>query len=87
MSDRAEVIRERLRELVRTVPFESFVITLENGDHMNVEHPENIAFDPGENGNSRSTYLAVMAGEATYWGHLDAVSGIVKRTDAEHPMS
>lgn len=86
MSDRAEVIRGRLRELVRTAPFEPFVITLENRDHMRVEHPENIAFDPGENGNRKSTYLAVMSGEATYWGHLAAVSGIVKRTDAEQPM-
>lgn len=84
MIERVEVIRDQLIDLVRVVPFERFVITLENGDQVNVEHPENIAFDPDDEG---TPYLHVISGGAAWLGSLDAVTGFIRRRDAEKPIS
>ena len=47
---RAEAVRGEVQRLLRQVPFRPFVLTLEKGEHVAVEHPENIAFDPGADG-------------------------------------
>jgi hypothetical protein len=44
---RAESIRAQVYHLVRAAPFHPFALLMENGDRIVVEHPENIAFDPG----------------------------------------
>ena len=43
---RVETVRSEVKRLVRTVPFRPFALSLENGERIVIEHPENIAFDP-----------------------------------------
>jgi hypothetical protein len=43
---RVETVRARIQQLLRVVPFRPFILSLENGDRVLIEHPENIAFDP-----------------------------------------
>jgi hypothetical protein len=43
---RIEATRSEVQRLLRAVPFRPFVLNLENGDHVLIEHPENIAFEP-----------------------------------------
>jgi len=42
--------RAVLTDMLRSVPFQSFALNMENGDRIVIEHPENIAFDSTENG-------------------------------------
>lgn len=83
MTERPDVVRDQLTELVRSVPFVPFVITLENGLQLTVGHPENIAFDIEGKGSRASNDLYVISGNARYIGHLHAVTGIVKSVESE----
>jgi len=47
---RVESIREEVLILIRSKPFQKFVLNFENGDRIVIEHPENIAFDPEATG-------------------------------------
>lgn len=44
---RLEIVRAEVQRLLRAVPFRQFALNMENGDRVLIEHPENIAFDPG----------------------------------------
>jgi hypothetical protein len=44
--NRVETFHSQVQKLVRAVPFRPFVLVLENGERVLVEHPENIAFYP-----------------------------------------
>jgi hypothetical protein len=48
MPSRVEVNRAEVLRLMRRQPFRPFYIRLESGDRLDIEHPENIAFDPGD---------------------------------------
>jgi hypothetical protein len=82
---RTEVVREEVQRLVRQVPFRPFVLNLENGDRLTVEHPENIAFEPGNGANSGSPDFYIRTGKLRYYGMFDAVTGaaLVDSPDAE----
>jgi hypothetical protein len=43
---RVDAIRAEIHRLIRAVPFRRFILILESGDRVPIEHPENIAFDP-----------------------------------------
>ena len=43
---RISAIRGEVQRLLHAAPFRPFVLTLENGEHAKIGHPENIAFDP-----------------------------------------
>ena len=43
---RVDDIRAEIHRLIRAVPFRRFILILESGDRVLIEHPENIAFDP-----------------------------------------
>ena len=47
---RGSAVRQQIVELLRAVPFHPFVLTMENGQTIAIEHPENIAYDPDANG-------------------------------------
>ncbi len=47
---RVQTIRIEVQRLLRAAPFRPFALSLENGDRVIIEHPENIAFDPTANG-------------------------------------
>ena len=77
---RAAVTREELVQHVRATPFMSFAISLENGERVIVQHPENIAFDPVEGG---SIYFYVIADKLRTFGTLDAISTITRLDRAD----
>ena len=71
---RVEEVRLTLKQLRHQQPFEPFVIHLENGDGFLIEQPENVAFDPRENGRTRfSVVTSNLFGDATF----ESVSSIV----------
>ena len=47
---RVEAIRSEVHRLIRATPFRKFVLILDSGDRVLIEHPENIAFDPEAKG-------------------------------------
>ena len=55
-----EVVRSEIQRLLHSAPFHPFALTMENGDRVIIEHPENIAFDPSPpdgNGGSEDFYV------------------------------
>jgi hypothetical protein len=74
---RVEAIRAEIKRLIRTAPFRPFAIVLENGDHVLVEHPENIAFDPGDgNGKPGSEEFYVISSTARLFSTFSAVTSV-----------
>jgi hypothetical protein len=72
---RTEVIRAEIQRLLRQVPFRPFALTLENGQRILIEHPENIAFDPMPNGSSKgSSDFYVITSNLRLFSTFDAVS-------------
>ena len=43
---RVEAVRTEIQRLLHSVPFRPFVLAMENGERVVIEHPENIAFNP-----------------------------------------
>ncbi len=56
---RTEPIRNEVLRLTRQAPFRPFLLTLENGDTVPIEHPENIAFDPDANGSGATEFYVI----------------------------
>src|SRR5258708_25932763 len=95
---RTEVIRTEVLRLIRQVPFHPFVLNLENGDRITIEHPENIAFDPGTNGaTSGCSDFYVLSRQLRFYGSFEAVTSVALldtggKTDADgdykllHPL-
>ncbi|HVS73455.1 MAG TPA: hypothetical protein VHQ47_19685 [Phycisphaerae bacterium] len=77
--NRVDSIRATVSRLWRAVPFKKFVLTLENGDRVVVEHPENVAFDP----TGKSDALYVLSRDAQLISTLSAVTGIVMKDDGQ----
>ena len=50
---RTEAVKAEVERMLKSVPFRSFVLALENDDLVPVKHPENIAFEP-TNGDGKS---------------------------------
>ena len=71
---RAEETRLAIQHLIHRQPFEPFVISLENGDRLTIEHPENVAFDPTENGRTR---FCVITRSLFCYSTLESVSAII----------
>ena len=73
---RIEVVRSELRRLLRQVPFRPFALNLENGDRIIIEHPENIAFDPGADGSAGSSDFYVIARTLRVFSTFEAVTSV-----------
>ena len=69
---RHEANRSEVMRLVRLAPFQAFVLNMENGDRVKIDHPENIAFDPS--GESPDFY--VISGRVRLFGTFDVVSSV-----------
>lgn len=72
----AEDTRSTLKYLRQQQPFEPFLICLENGDRYLIEHPENVAFDPSENGRTR---FSVVTSDLFCYSNFESVSFLVHR--------
>lgn len=70
---RGNTARVQIRDLVRAVPFRPFAIVMENGDRVIIVHPENIAFDPRENG--REDFY-VLSEQLRLFSNFGAVTGV-----------
>jgi hypothetical protein len=49
---------------------------LENAQQVQIDHPENIAFDPATNGSSGSKHFHVVSGEIMLTSTFDAVTSV-----------
>lgn len=60
-------------KLINQRPFRPFVISLENGDRVTVEHPVTVAYDP----TGASTQFSVLTGGvmvASYFGSITSIA-------------
>jgi hypothetical protein len=74
---RTAVVRFGIRRLLRQAPFQPFVLDLENGDRIAIEHPEDIAFDPGSDGpDSGSKDFYVISGRLRVSSTFEAVTRV-----------
>ncbi len=71
---RVEETRAELRRLAKQRPFQPFLVNLGNGGRLTVEHPENIAFDPTDKGQTR---FYVITRSLACFGTLESVTSIV----------
>jgi hypothetical protein len=80
---RTEVVRAEVTRLVRQAPFRPFLLSLENGDHILIGHPENIAFDPTNGTGKGSSEFYVLSGPLRFFGTFDAVTSITLAENAD----
>lgn len=80
---RTELIRGEVQRLLKQVPFRPFVLVLENGNRIAIEHPENIAFDPATNGTGGSADFYVISGNLRLFSTFEAVSTAVLLDEGE----
>ena len=74
---RTAVIRTQVQRLIHAAPFRPFALTMENGDRVLIEHPENIAFDPGSNsGKGGSEDFSVISKKLRLFSTFSAVTGV-----------
>jgi hypothetical protein len=73
---RIEPIRSEVQRLLKSAPFRPFALTLENGDGVIIEHPENIAFDPGNSGAAGSEEFYVISSHLRLFSTFSAVSSV-----------
>jgi hypothetical protein len=73
---RVDVIRTEVQRLLKNAPFRPFALTLENGDRVIIEHPENIAFDLGNNGSPGSEEFYVISSQLRLFSTFDAVASV-----------
>jgi hypothetical protein len=75
---RTDSIRSEIHRLIRSAPFRRFVLSFENGAQAEIEHPENVAFDPVPGG---SDEFYVISGKLRLFSTFGAVSGIALADD------
>lgn len=62
--------------MLRMVPFRPFLLALENGEPIVIEHPENIAFDPPTKRSKGSLDFYVIAGDVRVFSTFDSVTNV-----------
>lgn len=72
---RTDTVRSQLAALWRRTPFQPFAVNLENGNHVIVEHPENVAFDASEKGVNSVT---VISKGLVHYTTLSAITSVVE---------
>jgi len=74
---RVEAVRSEVQRLLRVSPFRPFALSLENGDRVIIEHPENIAFDPAPaNGTGGSEDFYVISNQLRLFSTFAAVTSV-----------
>lgn len=79
---RADSVRSEVIRMVRGAPFRPFILSMENGDSVTVDHPENIAFEP----ESETTDFYVMSRGVRLFGDFEAVTSVATADSIEHLM-
>jgi hypothetical protein len=74
---RADPIRSEVQRLLRAVPFRRFALSMENGDRVVIEHPENIAFDPNTGAGAQpSEDFYVISNNLRLFSTFNAVTSV-----------
>lgn len=74
---RVEVVRAEIQRLLHTAPFRPFVLAMENGDRVVIEHPENIALDPASTEGTRgSDEFYVISNRLRLFSTFAAITGV-----------
>ena len=76
MAARTELVRNEVIRLLRQAPFRPFALNLETGDRVIIEHPENIAFDPGNGTAPGSQDFYVISQRLRVFGTFDTVTSV-----------
>ena len=75
---RVEAVRTEIQRLLHSVPFRPFALSMENGERVIIEHPENIAFDPTPaDGAGGSDDFYVISNRLRLFSTFAAVSSVV----------
>lgn len=75
---RTDLIRPEVQRLLESRPFAPFILTMENGDRITIEHPENIAFDPTAEGVGE---FYVITKRIRVFSTFEAVTGVARAED------
>jgi hypothetical protein len=80
---RVEEVRLQLKNLLDAAPFRPFIIRLENGEQVRVEHPENIAYSlsPWPSGKVRQAFY-VLTEEGEVRSNLGAITSLFVADEA-----
>jgi len=74
---RTALVRSEIQRLLHQAPFRPFVLNLENGDRLTIEHPENIAFDPASDDSlNGSSDFYVISGRLRVFSTFEAVTHV-----------
>jgi hypothetical protein len=73
---RTETVRAEVQRLLRQAPFQPFALSMENGDRILIEHPENIAFDPADEDSPGSTDFYVISADLRVFSTFAAVTSV-----------
>jgi hypothetical protein len=73
---RTEVVRAEVQRLLHQVPFRPFALSMENGDRIVIEHPENIAFDPAADDSRASTDFYVISGRLRVFSTFEVATSV-----------
>jgi len=73
---RTAFVRTEVQRLLNQRPFRPFVLLMENGDRVVIEHPENIAFDPVAEGVGD---FYVITGPLRLFSTFEAVTSVTLR--------
>jgi len=83
---KTEIARAEIQRLLREFPFRRFVLHMENGDRVQIDHPENIAFQPAVNGLHGSDEFIVLMNRFRLYSRFDAISTIIPLDEEEPPF-
>ncbi len=67
---------KEVQRLIHQAPFRPFALSMENGDRIIIEHPENIAFDPTADGFGGSLDFYVISGRLRVFSTFEAVTSV-----------
>ena len=73
---RIEVVRAEVQRMLSAQPFHPFALLMENGDRIVIKHPENIAFDPAQNGSEGSEDFYVISKQLRQYSTFGAVTTV-----------
>jgi hypothetical protein len=83
-TDRSTANKARVQKLLRAVPFRPFVLEMDSGSRILVEHPENVAFVPNPGASPElSEHFYVTTTRVELHSTFDAITNVVLRNRGE----
>lgn len=73
---RAEAIRNQVLSVLKGRPFNPFVITLDSGQTVLIEHPENFAYHPAPQDSKALMHFGVLSEDVLLYSTFDAITSV-----------